>query len=821
LNRRGASRWQGIALAALSLAVVGIGPAVGLPGLPNPLGTDRVESRALDGGRVLAAPDFAGTYVPGQLLVKLAPGMVGKLPQGNARARAALTAAGAHAVLDTIPQLGLALVETAPGADLNVAAADLAASPDVEWAEPNYIFGLDFIPNDPDYATKQLPYPLGLMQVPAAWDYTIGRPQVVIAILDTGVDMAHPDLQDGIWTNSDEAPGNGVDDDNNGFIDDVHAWDFADNDNLPTDDHGHGTHVAGIAAARVNNGIGIAGVAGRATIMPVDVFKGGIGTYDSLIRAIIYATDNGAQVINMSLGATSYSRGEQAAVDYAWSHGVLLVASAGNLGNVGFSTYTYPAAHTNVIAVGATDTRDQRASFSSYGDYVDVTAPGSSVWSTYPGNSYRFMGGTSMAAPHVSGLAALVLSLNPEVTPDLVRDLIEQHANDLGTPGWDPYFGYGRINALQTLAMVKPNLDSTPAPTPGPPLEVWPPGCQELIPDGDFETGFGGWQASGSVSMTYTLAYSGTRSAALPGGVNSHGVLTRTLELPSFPMAGTLWFAYRISSQDGGYGSSPPFSYDDWLTVEFRSQDGQLIRSLLRTGNSADSVSDGLPWDQFLFRMQPADFLAFTSANPVNLVFTAGNDGDSERTHFWVDAVRFCVAGADNPTWPDLVAVEIKETGLGCSGSAGDGVEFTVANQGQAEASNFYVRVSAQPGPATSSGGMYNEWHVTNLPPGESLKLNWGGVPGFYTYAGTVDEQNVVVESNEFNNELSRELQVEAACTSTPTATPTATATATPTATPTPTPQGYRVILLIILRNAPLPAGAAATVPTATPAPAP
>jgi len=779
VSLRRASAGQVIALAAVSLTLIGLGPGVGLTGLANlpelrrhhALGIDRAESRALGGGRVLAAADCGPTApcVPDQLLVKLAPGTAETLDQGDAGARASLAAAGAQAVLATIPQLDLALIETAPRADLSVAAADLTMSPDVEWAEPNYTFrldsrtgsGLDSIPNDPYYSSYQSPY-LDRMQMPAAWDYTTGRPQVVIAVLDTGVDMAHPDLQGGIWTNPDEAPGNGIDDDGNGFVDDIHGWDFAENDNLPTDDHGHGTHVSGIAAARINNGIGIAGMAGQATIMPVDVFKGGIGTYDSLIRAIIYATDNGAQVINMSLGATSYSRGEQAAVDYAWSHGVALVAAAGN---TGLNTYHYPAAHPHVIAVAATDAGDRRAGFSTYGDFVDVAAPGSSVWSTYRGSSYTAMSGTSMAAPHVSGLVALVLSLNPDLTPDMVHDLIAQNADDLGAPGWDPYFGDGRINALQTLAMVTPNPNPTPAPTPGPPLEIWPAGCQELIPDGDFETGFGGWQASGSAGVTDGLAYSGTRSATFPGGPNSHGALTRTLALPPFPHAGTLWFAYRISTKDGGRGSLPPFPYDDWLTVEFRSQDGQIIQSLLRTGNSADTVDSGLPWDQFLYMMQPVDLAAVGAVDAVDLVFTAGNDADSQPTNFWVDAVRFCVVGVDDPTWPDLKALKLRETGLGCSGSVAGGVEFTVANRGQADASNFYVRVSAQ-------GTIGNEWHVASLPAGESREFTWGGVPGLHTYTGTVDEQNMIAESDETNNQLSRDLQVEATCTPTPTAQP-------------------------------------------------
>ena len=295
----------------------------------------------------------------------------------------------------------------------------------------------------------------------------------------------------------------GIDDDGNGFIDDIHGWNFPDDNNLIYDDHGHGTHVAGIAAARINNGVGIAGMAGGATIMPVDVFPlPAFGTYEDLIRAIIYATDNGAHVINMSLGASSYSRGEEAAVNYAWNHGVVVVAAAGNTyGN----TYHYPAAHRNAIAVAATDAGDNRCSFSTWGDFVDVAAPGCSVFSTVPGG-YGWKGGTSMAAPHVAGLAALLFSLNPLLTNAQVRDLIEQNVDDLGTTGWDPYFGKGRINARKALAAVTPPPQPSPTPTPHPPLSEWPAGCTDLIVDGGFEAGLGGWQASGAWAVDATNA---------------------------------------------------------------------------------------------------------------------------------------------------------------------------------------------------------------------------------------------------------------------------------------------------------------------------
>ncbi|MCX6028592.1 MAG: S8 family peptidase [Chloroflexi bacterium] len=608
-------------------------------------------------------PEWAAPHVAGELLVKL--------PSGDpASAQARLEAAGAF-VVRVIPQLGLAVVavstdETRPdrssgdlsgfaegaeaGAVLASAAAGLVAAGGAEWAEPNFVVRPDFIPDDPNYASRQSPY-LSRLEMPAAWDFTTGRLDIIVAIVDTGVDTNHEDLRKGIWINAGEIPGNGVDDDGNGYVDDVNGWNFADGNNVIYDDYGHGTHVAGIAAGRINNGIGIAGMAGNVTIMPVDVFpRSGYGTYEDLLMAMIYASDNGARVINLSLGATSYSKGEEAAVDYAWSHDVVVVAAAGNTGR---TSYHYPAAHQHVIAVAATDASDNLASFSTRGDFVDVAAPGVSVWSTYPGNRYGSMSGTSMATPHVSGLAALLLSLNPALTPDQVRGLIQNNADDLGAVGWDPMFGFGRINGRKALAAAVPAPGPLPSPTPHPPLTEWPANCQDVIADGDFETGLGGWQASGAVSLDTSRAYSGTHAAHFPGGPNSAGVLTRTITLPLFPQEATLWFAYRIENQDMGWGTTPQAPYDDWATADLKGTDGGEIVSLLRTGNSADTATSGLPWDRYLYRMQFADLrLPLRLASSVELVFAAGNDGDTLPTDFWIDAVRLCVKGGYGRLFP-------------------------------------------------------------------------------------------------------------------------------------------------------------------------
>lgn len=599
-------------------------------------------------------PDWTAPHVPGQLLVKLADFSPGRARQ--------LGAEFGLRVRRTIPQLGMAVFEAADGpngptalradAQLAATAAALAARADVEWAEPNYTLALDLIPNDPRYASYQSLYLGTRLEMPAAWERTTGRPEVVIAIIDTGVDLNHEDLATGIWTNPLEIPDNGLDDDGNGYVDDVHGWNFAQNSNQVADDYGHGTHVAGIAAARINNGIGVAGMAGGATIMPVKVFPpppNVIGTYEDLILGIVYATDNGARVINMSLGATSYSRGEEAAVDYAWAHGAVVVAAAGNQGS---NIYHYPAAHPNAIAVSATDGWDQRAGFSNWGDFVDVAAPGTFVFSTLRSNNYGWLSGTSMASPHVAGLAALIFSLNPQLTNAQVRRIIEENADDLGAAGWDPYFGHGRINGRKALAAVVPSPPD-PTPTPHPPLDAWPAGCRDLIADGDFEAGPGEWQMTGAWTVDATRAYSGTRAAHFVGGPAAAGVLTRTLTLtwgsrPVFDpaaLAGVVWFAFRIENDDGGMGSSPQMPFDDWLTVEFRTLDGKPIASLLRTGNSADTASSGLVWDRYYYRLQSGDLMPLAAIGTVSLVFTAANDADALRTDFWVDAVRFCAAG--------------------------------------------------------------------------------------------------------------------------------------------------------------------------------
>jgi subtilisin family serine protease len=297
------------------------------------------------------------------------------------------------------------------------------------YAEPNYtVEGLDTIPNDPSWANQ---YGLTAIHAPQGWDISTGSASVIIAILDTGVDLTHPDIAVKI----------------------VPGYDFVNSDSTPQDDNGHGTHVAGIAAASSNNGEGVAGVSWGARVMPVKVLNAGsAGTYADVAAGILWATDHGAQIINMSLGGPNLSSTLSDAVDYAASRGVLLVAAAGNnSGNV-----LYPAAYTAVIAVAATDFTNTRLPLSNFGPELDVSAPGGNIYSLNVGGGYIFRTGTSMAAPHVSGLAAVLFGIPGNASASLVRSEIEASALDLDFPGWDAYTGFGLIQMDAALALVPP-----------------------------------------------------------------------------------------------------------------------------------------------------------------------------------------------------------------------------------------------------------------------------------------------------------------------------------------------------------------------------
>lgn len=296
--------------------------------------------------------------------------------------------------------------------------------------------------DDPDFVDPLHGYGQQRVQLAQALAVTHGQGAIMIAVLDSGINLTHPEFAGRI------APG----------------YDFINKDDDPADDAGHGTSVAGIAAMAVN-GVGSVGVCPACTILPVKVLdEEGKGTFSRVVHGILYATDRGARIINLSLGATTDSAIMREAITYAHDRGVIIVASAGNQGS---STPYYPAAYEHVLAVGATDAADAWWPKSNFGDWVDVTAPGVAIFSASVGATetpYADITGTSAAAPFVSGLAALILSQQPELTAEEVQALISEHASDLGQPSRDDYYGYGRIDVLRTLTAVAPDATTVQAP---------------------------------------------------------------------------------------------------------------------------------------------------------------------------------------------------------------------------------------------------------------------------------------------------------------------------------------------------------------------
>jgi subtilisin family serine protease len=291
-----------------------------------------------------------------------------------------------------------------------------------------------YVPNDPDFSDTTMSYGLEQVQALDAWDVVTGSQQIIIAVIDSGINAAHPEFAGRL------VPGYN-------FIDEEHPDDL-------TDESGHGTHVAGIIAAALDNGQGVAGVCPYCRLMPLKVLnENNIGSWSQLAQGIIYAVDNGARILNLSLGTVVASDTLAEAVEYAVGHGVIVVAAAGNYAS---DAPFYPAALDGVIAVGATTQSGTRWAKSDFGDYIDLVAPGHLIYSTYFDlnnlyHGYTYMNGTSMAAPFVSGVAGLLLSIAPNLSAGDVLEAMILGADDLGPTGRDADFGYGRVNAMGAL----------------------------------------------------------------------------------------------------------------------------------------------------------------------------------------------------------------------------------------------------------------------------------------------------------------------------------------------------------------------------------
>lgn len=396
-----------------------------------------------------AAPGLAGgppdqpptptppAFVPGEILVKFQPHVTLSGAQQSLRAEGLRP-------LEASPGDGLIRVQVPPGQESETI-AELMARGDVELAAFNRILYATVEPDDSFYSNQ---WALPKIQAPPAWDISTGHNSVVVAVIDSGLDTSHTEFSGRI----------------------VYPRDEIDDDTSPQDSCGHGTHVAGIIGAKGNNGTGVAGVAWDVNILPVRVlsYNGGqcSGTELDIHNGIDWAVSRGAKIINLSLGALPWP-GHTCEQDFpimsqaireAHEAGVLVVAASGN-------NYTNrlacPALQAETMAVGSTTSADLRSSFSNYGPELNVVAPGSSVYSTVPPGGYSWMSGTSMAAPHVAGLAGLIWSVSPVLTRDQMTDLIHITADDLGPAGWDQAYGYGRINAWRALDAV--SLQASPA----------------------------------------------------------------------------------------------------------------------------------------------------------------------------------------------------------------------------------------------------------------------------------------------------------------------------------------------------------------------
>lgn len=395
------------------------------------------------------------------------------------------------------------LLEFSDVANVMAIISELRATNSVDYAERVPITNSTLVPNDPSYSSQ---WHLAVVNASSAWNYFSTGSTIKIAIVDNAIDRTHQDLSGNLWTNPGETANNGIDDDGNGYIDDINGYDVADNDNNPNPPNtsfDHGTHCAGIADAKTNNSTGIAGMGFSCKLMCVKA-TGNSASASSVTNGydgVVYAVAAGADVISMSWGGTGTSTTAQNIITWASQQGAVLVAAAGNSNT---NTMFYPAAYTECIAVAATNSNDTKASFSNYGTWVDISAPGNNIYSTLPSNQYGNMSGTSMACPLVAGLCGLMLSLNPYLTPADVRSCLTSSAVNINSmnSSYIGQLGAGRIDANAAMSCISSTLN-------------WPPNAM-------FTANVTTVTAGGQVTFTDQSVYNPTSwTWSFPGGTPS------------------------------------------------------------------------------------------------------------------------------------------------------------------------------------------------------------------------------------------------------------------------------------------------------------
>ena len=430
--------------------------------------------------------------------------------------------------LDTEPLLGDYVVAEVPeGITVEEFIDEVSELSEVEYVQPNYLYQLNRTVNDPAMSQQ---WHLSHINVFDAWDMTMGDAGIKVAVIDSCVETSHPDLSSQI----------------------IATWNAVEGGSDAPDNHG--THVAGIIAAQANNGIGVAGVAPGIKLITINVFSGtpATATTSNVIKGIRYAVSSGARVINLSLGGYGYDGVLEGEINAAVQSNVVVVAAAGN-GNT--SSYSSPSDYNSVISVIATDQSNQKASFSDYGPYKDISAPGVSIYSTVTGGSYNHMQGTSMSSPVVAGVAALILSVNPALTVSEVKHILYNTATDVNTPGWDALTGHGVVNAKAAVfAALKPSLSVSFADTGAVGLvfsQITHAAGYEIFRapsgSGDFAhiatvSGVLSWTDSGLASGTgysYKIRAYYTEGAKTIYGAFSQAVSTTTVYIPAPPPATT------------------------------------------------------------------------------------------------------------------------------------------------------------------------------------------------------------------------------------------------------------------------------------------
>ncbi len=423
-------------------------------------------------------------FVPGEVVVKFKTAAAGEVTASLAKMSLTMS--------DSVPGNQIFVVKADTGKDVMQLVESLKAEANVEYAEPNYLYYAFDTPNDPDFNKLWGMNNTGQtggtadadIDAPEAWAITKGDTSIVVGVIDTGVDYKHPDLAANMWTNpgedawadpNDPNTGNGIDDDGNGYVDDWRGWDFANDDNDPFDDNGHGTHVSGTIGGVGNNSVGVAGVNWKVKIMPLKFLTGsGSGSLSAAIEAINYANSFGVNVTNNSWGGGGRSQALEDAIRAADQANSLFVAAAGNNGTDNDATANYPSNYDvpNVLAVAAIDHKGDRALWGSTGtpglcgcngsvtdppgsNYgattVDLGAPGKDIYSTTPNNTYSTFSGTSMATPHVTGVAALTLAKFPNLTDtQLKAKLMNSVEPSAGLQGKTVTGGV--INALKAVS---------------------------------------------------------------------------------------------------------------------------------------------------------------------------------------------------------------------------------------------------------------------------------------------------------------------------------------------------------------------------------